>query len=51
MPSASNLVSHLLVTSIFVAVIFRVHALRGIVTGIQSAPATGIPSGGTALYI
>lgn len=52
MPSVSGVVSSLIVTSLGVALIFRVDFIRGIVTGIQTADSKGAaPVGGRALYL
>ncbi len=52
MPSIGAIVSSLIVTSLGVAIIFRVDFIRGAVTGIQVAGATGAPpAGGKALYM
>lgn len=52
MPSLGALASSLLVTAFGVAVIFRIDAVRGIVTGITVAGPDGKPpAGGRALYM
>ncbi len=52
MPSASVILSSVIMTSLGVALIFRVEMLRSLVTGIQTADATGKPpANARALYM
>lgn len=52
MPSIGGIISSLIVTSLGVAVIFRVAPLRSLVTGIQTAGADGKPpANASALYM
>ena len=52
MPSASAILSSVIMTAVGVALIFRVDMLRGLVTGIQTAGPDGkAPVNGKALYM
>lgn len=52
MPSIGGIVSSVIVTSIGVAIIFRIAPLRSLVTGIQTAGPDGkTPANASALYM
>ncbi len=53
MPSASQIISSVIMTAVGVAVIFRIDALRGIVTGLSVAakPGDAVPGTGRVLYM
>ncbi len=51
MPKVGHIVTQLVVTSAFVAIIFRVDFLRSLVTGINVSTGAGAPAAGKALYM
>lgn len=52
MPSASQILSSVIMTAVGVAIIFRVDMLRGVVTGIQATElGKAAPAGARALYM
>ncbi len=52
MPKLGEVLSSVIMTAVGVAVIFRVDMIRGLVTGIQTAPkGATVPATGAVLYM
>lgn len=51
MPSVGTVVSHVIVTSAVIALVFRVDFMRSLVTGIQVAGSGTAPATGKVLYM
>lgn len=51
MPKLGAVVSHIVITSAVIALVFRVDFMRSLVTGIQVSTGAGAPAAGKALYL